>query len=57
MSTSTYTIAELIRKWGKGELTNEQVIGHLLQHLAVFDTRQNELEKRLRQLEQSSLKP
>jgi hypothetical protein len=44
MSLSTYTLAELLRKWQREELTVEQMLGHLLQHL-------HDIEQRLRQLE------
>jgi hypothetical protein len=57
MSTSTYSLSELLRKWRKNELTLEQAIGHLLQHLIAFDTRLTEIEKRLRNLEQPPMKP
>ena len=30
---TTYPVAELLRRWGKGELTAEQMIGYLLQNL------------------------
>jgi hypothetical protein len=50
---STYTLPELLHKWDRGDLTPEQIIGHLLQHHAALAQRLNEVEKRLRQLEQS----
>jgi hypothetical protein len=56
MSHSTYTLAELLRKWGKQELTVEQAIGHFCQHLTAFATRLSEIEKRLRTLEQPPIK-
>ena len=46
----TYSLSELLRKWGKNELTVEQAMGHFFQHLT-------ELEKRLRNLEQPPMKP
>jgi hypothetical protein len=30
---STYPLNELMRKWTKGDLSPEQAIGHILQHL------------------------
>ena len=57
MSTSTYTLAELLRKWGRNELTTEQAIGHFLQHLIAFATRLSEIEKRLHALEEPPSKP
>jgi hypothetical protein len=50
---STYTLPEVLHMWDKGELTPEQAIGHLLQHHAALIQRLAEVEKRLRQLEQS----
>ena len=50
---ATYTLPEVRHKWSKGELTLEQLIGHLLQHLLAFEPRLSEVEKRLRQLEQT----
>ncbi len=35
---STYSLDELLRKWSQGDLTPDQAIGHMLQHL----TRLNE---------------
>lgn len=44
---STYPLPELVHLWQHNHLTPEQMIGHLLQHVA-------ELEQRVRQLEQTS---
>jgi len=41
---STYPLPKLLLLWDHGELTPEQTIGHLLQHIA-------ELEKRVHHLE------
>lgn len=30
---STYPLNELMRKWTQGDMTPEQAIGHILQHL------------------------
>ena len=49
---STYPANELLRLWSLGEVTPEQTIGHLVQHLVTITQRLTELEKRLRQLEQ-----
>ena len=54
---STYTIPDLIHQWAKGELTAEQVIGHLLQNLLAVLNRLTTLEKRVRQLEQPPTPP
>lgn len=50
MQTSTYPLKQLLTLWAQGQLTPEQAIGHLLQHLAA-------LEQRVRQLEQERLRP
>jgi len=52
MATSTYSPTELLHKWALGELTTEQAVGHLLQHLLALGNRQTDFEKRLRALEQ-----
>jgi hypothetical protein len=54
---STYPLAELLRRWSKGDLTSEQMIGHLLQNQMAIVTQQSDHEKRLRQLEQTAPKP
>jgi hypothetical protein len=46
MKTTTYPLKQLLALWAQGQLTPEQVIGHLLQHLVA-------LEQRVRQLEQT----
>jgi hypothetical protein len=51
---STYPLAELLRRYDRGDLTAEQTAGHLLQHLEMLSERVAELEKRVRQLEQPS---
>jgi hypothetical protein len=54
---STYTLTDLLHKWRRGELTAEQLAGHLLQHLLAHDERLTDVEKRLRPLEQAAAKP
>ena len=54
---ATYPLPEVRRKWSKGELILEQVLGHVVQHLLDHLERLSELEKRLRQLEQPPAKP
>ena len=49
---STYPANELLRLWSLGEVSPEQTIGHLVQHLVALTQRLSELEKRLRQVEQ-----
>ena len=56
-SMSTYPLPDLLRRWSLGELTPEQTIGHLVQQLIAQSQQLAEVEKRLRQLEQSSAKP
>ena len=50
---STHPAPELLHYWAKGDLTVEQATGHILQNLVALLQRLNEMEKRLRQLEQS----
>lgn len=42
---STYPISQLLKLWKQGQLTVEQVIGHLLQHIAALEKRLQELER------------
>lgn len=49
---STYSLPELLKKWDRGELSLEQAIGHVLQHLLGVSKQLSELDKRLRQLEE-----
>lgn len=49
---STYPANELLHLWSRGEVTPEQTIGHLVQHLVAITQRLTEIEKRLRQVEQ-----
>ena len=48
---STHPLKELLEMWEHRKLTVEQVIGHLLQHLAALGQRLTALEARLNQLE------
>jgi hypothetical protein len=56
MSTSTYSLPDLLHKWAQGQLTAEQAIGHLIQHVLASDKRQADFEQRLRHLEQPPAK-
>ncbi|MEZ4727233.1 MAG: hypothetical protein R3E79_08885 [Caldilineaceae bacterium] len=49
---STYGLPKLLTLWVRGELTAEQVAGHILQNLLHLDERVSQLERRLRELEQ-----
>ena len=49
---STYPIDELLHRWKVGQLTPEQAIGHLLQHVETLSKQVAEHERRLRQIEQ-----
>jgi hypothetical protein len=49
---STYDLHELLRRWARGELSAEQAIGHLLQHLTNLANRLAESEQRIRKLEE-----
>ena len=54
---STYTPPDLWHQWQQGNMTAEQATGHVLQNLLTLAQRLNDLEKRLRQLEQPPPKP
>jgi hypothetical protein len=43
----TYPIETIIREWTKGNLTNEQAIGQVLQLIQQLQARLHELETRL----------
>ena len=49
---STYPAPDLLRLWVVNEITPEQTIGHLLQHLVALSQRLADLEKQLHRLEQ-----
>jgi hypothetical protein len=49
---STYSLPDLLQRWSLGELSDEQAIGHLLQHLLTLSQRLAEAEKCIRSLEQ-----
>ena len=44
--TGTYGLQELIRRWGREQLTTEQAIGQILLLLVELDKRLQELECR-----------
>ncbi len=44
---STYDLQVVVQKWGKGDLTAEQAIGQILQHLQALSGRVGALERRL----------
>jgi hypothetical protein len=52
-----YTLSELRRKWAKGELTMEQVLGQLVQYVIEFAERLTKIEQQRRQDEQPPAKP
>jgi hypothetical protein len=49
---STYPIDDLLHRWDRRELTPEQAIGHLLQHVETLTQRLAAAEKTIRRLEQ-----
>ena len=53
---STYSPPDLMQQWTQGNMTAEQAVGHVLQNLLTLMQRLNDLEKRVRQLEQPPLK-
>ena len=44
---STYTLAQLLTKWAKEELTAEQMIGHIVQHLIRQEEEITQLQKQI----------
>jgi hypothetical protein len=54
---ATYTPTELRRKWSKGELTSDQLLGQLVQFVIEFAERLTALEKRTLPGEQPATKP
>ena len=48
---ATYTPPDLLHKWQQNDLTPEQAIGQLVQHLLAQEQRLSEVERRLHQLE------
>jgi hypothetical protein len=49
---STYPVDDLLRRWGRGDLTAEQALGYLLQNVVTLSTRLAAAERAIRQLEQ-----
>jgi len=43
--TSTWPLDELLVRWRRGDLTETQMVGHLLQHLMHIDKRVHHLER------------
>lgn len=43
---SMYTLETILKKWKHGDLTAEQAIGQILQHLQALSTRVGQLEQR-----------
>jgi hypothetical protein len=50
----TYSLEHIIREWGKGNLTAEQVIGQILLVIQDIQARLARIETRLERLEQTS---
>jgi hypothetical protein len=44
---SKYALPELLKRWQREQLTMEQVIGHILQHLVALPQQLAELQKQL----------
>ena len=42
---STYSWTDLLSRWAKGQLTLDQAIGHILQHLIALEKRLQALKK------------
>ena len=45
---STYELPELLKRWRQEQMTAEQMLGHLLQHLLAVEQRISQLEKQQR---------
>ena len=43
--TSTFPLDELLVRWRRGDLTETQMVGHLLQHITHIDKRVLRLEQ------------
>ena len=50
---STYSLEKLLQLWRREELTVEQAVGHLLQHLATLETQSHSLQKQVQSLQQA----
>lgn len=44
---STHPVDEVLRQWGGGELSPEQAVGHLMQHIARLYDQMDDLRTRL----------
>ena len=45
---STYELPELLKRWKQEQLTIEQLLGQLLQHLVALEQRVSQVEKEQR---------
>jgi hypothetical protein len=54
LALSTYPIEKLLQLWRLEELTSEQAIGHLLQHVAALTAQGQTLQQQLQRLQQGS---
>ena len=50
---STYPSEKLLHLWRNEEITVEQAIGHLLQHLAALEAQNGALQKQMQSLQQA----
>jgi hypothetical protein len=41
---TTYSLEELLNRWARGELTPEQALGHILQHLLRIERESRQLK-------------
>ncbi|MEZ4860449.1 MAG: hypothetical protein R3C14_04055 [Caldilineaceae bacterium] len=53
---STYPLEKLLQLWRREDLTIEQMVGHLLQHLAALEAQGQALQRQVNGLEQA-IKP
>jgi hypothetical protein len=53
-TVNTYPSEELVKLWARGDLTAEQSIGHLMQHIVILYERLVSLERRFASLSANS---
>jgi hypothetical protein len=49
---STHPLEEVLRQWGSGELTPDQAVGHLMQHIAALHDQVARLRGRMAAVEE-----
>ena len=54
---STYELPELLKRWKQEQMTEAQLLGHLLQHLLALEQRVSQVEQAQRTHPQPPPKP